>query len=223
MGVVAEILPVQSERRSRLRDLEGVIARGWDHVVEVGRALREIRDDGLYLELGEGLTFEQYVKSRWALNRPEAYRKIDAAEIDDAVSPMGDIIPITSERVGRELAPLLRQGGKERVAEAWAKIATRYEGERPPTAKEVHEALVEEGYRERTIGPSSGKTNRSIRLGMVGDKILVAEKRLEWFIDRELEDRPLTKRDREKARLYAATCAAMAENLQALADGKVVE
>ena len=70
--------------------------------VRVGQALREIRDEGLYLELEEGITFEDYCKSRWALPKATAYRQIDAADIHDAVSPMGDAaMPIATERVGR--------------------------------------------------------------------------------------------------------------------------
>ena len=36
-------------------------------MVEVGRALQEIKDDKLYKELGERLTFEQYCRSRWSI------------------------------------------------------------------------------------------------------------------------------------------------------------
>lgn len=223
MTIVADLLPGPVLRRERLKELEGVIARGWDHVVEVGRALREIRDEGLYLELGEGLTFEQYCRSRWSVAARTAYQQIDAVDIDEAVRAVARNMPINTEFVGRELAPLLRIGGKPLVAEAWTKVTDRFEGQRPPTAREVHQVLVEEGYRQRVIGPSSGKVNRSIRLGMVGDKIVAAEKRLAWFIERELEGKPLTKRDRDKAQRYAEICLAMADDLQRLGAGEVIQ
>lgn len=212
---LAEILPMPTERRSRLKELEVVIAAGWERVVEVGRALREIRDEGLYLELGEGLTFEQYVKSRWALSKPSAYRYLDAAGIDEATSPIGDV-PILNESVARELAPLLRSGGTKVVAEAWSKVGDRFRGQRPPTAREVHQVLVEEGYRERPFSASSGKLNRRIRLGQFGDKLVAADKRLDWFIAKELGDKPLGKAEQKLAADYADRCLAMAERLREL-------
>lgn len=198
-----------------------MIAHGWDHVVEVGRALREIHDEGLYLELDGGITFEQYVKSRWALPKRTAYRWMGTVEIQDAVCQIGT--PITTEVVANELRPLLEKGGPELVAEAWSKIADRYQGQRPPTAREVNKALVEDGYRERVIGPSSGKVNISVRLGMFGDKLIDAEKRLRWFIDKELGGKPLVKRDRERAVGYAATLETMAATLRQLGSGEVPE
>jgi hypothetical protein len=210
------VLPMPTDRRQRLKQLEAVIAAGWERVVEVGRALREIRDEGLYLELDEGLTFEQYVKSRWTLSKARAYQYLDAAEIAGATSTIVDV-PILTEGVARELAPLLRAGGPERVAEAWSKVADRYRGQQPPTAREVHRALVEDGYRERQIGPSSGRVNRRIKLGQFGDKLVAAEKRLDFFVARELGDRPLGKSDQELAAGYADRCAAMAARLRELA------
>jgi hypothetical protein len=212
---IAEVVPMPSERRTRLRQLEAVIAAGWNRVVEVGRALMEIQDEGLYLELGEGLTFKQYVKSRWSLAEPTAYNYIDAAKIDSAIGRAD--VPVLNERVARELAPLLRSGGTDAVAEAWSKVADRYEGQRPPTAREVHQVLVEEGYRERSFGPSSGTVNRRVKLGQFGDKLAAAEKRLEWFIEKELGEKPLAKADQELALTYADRCTSMARHLRKLA------
>lgn len=209
-------------RRARLKKLEQIIERGWTSVVEMGQALREIRDDGLYLELDGGLTFEQYVKSRWAMVSSAAYNHIDAAEIAEAVSSIEET-PILNLAVSRELAPLLRDGGPKRVAEAWKKVSKAYSGQRPPTALEVHRILVAEGYRQRAIGPSSGKVNRSIRLGQVGDKVVAAENRLNWFVAKELGDKPLSARDRARAERYADTLEAMVEALRTIAAGEVPE
>lgn len=211
-----------NQRRARLKELEVVIASGFDQAVEAGRALLEIRDSRLYIDVGAS-TFEQYCRGRWSMVVSHAYRQIDAAQIADAISPLGEITPINSEKVGRELAPLLRAGGPKLVAEAWAKVSERYRDQRPPTAVEVHHVLVEEGYRERTIGPSSGKVNRRIRLGQFGDKLIAAEKRLNWFATKELGDTPLAVRDRQLADSYAEKCEALAKVLRALAAGEVPE
>lgn len=212
---MAEVLLMPDARRRRLKELETVIASGFEGVVSLGRALREIRDDGLYLELGEGLTFEQYVKSRWSLHVSRAYQQIDAADIHDAISTNGrDVLPITSERVSRELAIVLHNAGPETVAEAWAKVSDRYRGERPPTAREVHQVLVQEGYRDRAFAVSSGATSRRIRIGQYGDKLIAAEKRLDWFIAKELGDKPLGQRDKLLVADYAEKCERMARLLR---------
>jgi hypothetical protein len=207
-----------SERRQRLRELEAVIGSGFDHAVEAGRALQEIRDQALYLELGPNVTFEGYCRSRWSMVASRAYQLLDAADISDAISTTVENMAPNTEWAARELAPLLRQGGKPLVAEAWSKVVGRYEGQRPPTAREIHDVLVAEGYRDApAIGPSSGKVNRRIRLGQFGDKLIAAEKRLNWFVTHELGDRPLAKLEQQMARDYAARCLAMARSLEALA------
>lgn len=211
-----------SERRARLKELETVIASGFDHVVELGRALEEISASGLYLEVG-ARTFEQYCRSRWSFAARTAYQYIDAVKIDEATRAVAQNMVPNTERAARELVPLLRTGGPPLVAEAWAKVAERFEGQRSPTAQEVHAVLVEEGYRERTIGPSSGTVNRRIRLGQFGDKLIGAEKRLDWFLERELGDKPLAKADRRLAERYALACEHMAGLLRTLAKGEVPE
>ncbi len=45
--------------------------------------------------------------------------------------------------------------GSAKVAEAWSKVSERYADQRPPTAREVHRVLVEEGYRPK-VGQVSG-------------------------------------------------------------------
>jgi hypothetical protein len=217
---VAEVLPLPGSRRDRLKELEGVIASGWAEVVRVGQALREIRDEGLYLELGDGITFEHYCKSRWSLPESSAYRKIDAAKIHEATSQILGGIPITTEWVGLELAPLLRSGGPEAVAEAWAKVSDRYQGQRPPTAREVHRVLVEEGYRPKVGQVSGGKLNTGILLGQVGEKIAATEKRLDWFLNHDLDGNPkVAKSTRTLALSHAERLEAMAVILREFSEG----
>ncbi len=82
----------------RLILLENTIARGQEHFYEVGRALKEIRDNRLYkLALFE--TFEAYVKARWDMGRAQAYRLIKAYEIIYNLSPIGDVLPANESQV----------------------------------------------------------------------------------------------------------------------------
>lgn len=213
---MAEVLPMPDARRRRLKELEEVIASGWAEAVRVGQALREIRDEGLYLELGEGVTFEEYCNSRWSIDRSRGYQYIDAADVHEAVSTIGlQAVPILTERVGRELRTLLRDGGPARVAEAWSKVSERYHGQRPPTAKEVHRVLVEEGYRPKIGHVSGGKHNTGILLGQVGERIAATEKRLDWFLTHDIQARPkIAKTTRTLAATYADRLETLARRLR---------
>ena len=121
-----------------LADCEAVIERGLGTFIEVGAALAEIRDAGLYREGFE--TFEDYCRDRWDFSRPRAYQLIDAAEMSTTVDTA-----LPSERVARELAPLRDE--PEQLRETWAEAVERH-GERP-TAKQVH-VLVQ----ERVVRPA---------------------------------------------------------------------
>ena len=69
--------------------------------IEVGQALRTIRDERLYVDEYEA--FEEYCKNRWDFGRSYAHRLIDAADMADLL-PTGNI-PL-NERQMRELLPL---------------------------------------------------------------------------------------------------------------------
>jgi len=97
-----------------LERLEGIIQKNIGAFYEVGRALMEIRDKKYYCEVLGFETFEAYCKSKWDFNRAHAYRLIDSAKVIDAVSPIGDIQPVT-ESQARPLARL--EPDKQR--EAW--------------------------------------------------------------------------------------------------------
>jgi len=69
----------------RLAELEDIIGTGMRSFVEVGNALAEVRDGGLYRS--HYRTFEAYVADRWGWTRSAAYKYIDAAEVQDNVLP----------------------------------------------------------------------------------------------------------------------------------------
>jgi hypothetical protein len=89
--------------RHDLETLEGIVQRGIDTFVEVGRALAEIRDRRLYRD-SHG-TFEEYCDQRWLLSRTRAYQLIDASKVNGVMSTMVDTPP-SNERQARELVPL---------------------------------------------------------------------------------------------------------------------
>ncbi len=97
-GATALTLP----EKGRLSHLELIIEKGQKTFIEVGSALREIRDSQLYRAHG---TFEQYCKARWGYARRTAYQLIDSAQVLGNVRHGAQTEP-TNERQTRPLASL---------------------------------------------------------------------------------------------------------------------
>jgi DNA (cytosine-5)-methyltransferase 1 len=102
------LTPEQREKRDRC---EAIVDKSLGTFVEVGEALKELRDGKLYLETHT--TFEAYCSDRFGFERAHAYRLIAAAELVASLSPMGDK-PSTE----RQVRPLLTVP-PERRQEAW--------------------------------------------------------------------------------------------------------
>lgn len=124
---------------SELQAHEAVIEGGIDKFLEVGRALLAIRDRRLYR--GTAPTFEAYCRSRWGFGRAHAYRLIEAARIQDAVSPTGR--HLSSERQARALADVpdeLKPAALILAAHTWAEFAPMVSGEPEPPSDWVRAA-----------------------------------------------------------------------------------
>lgn len=118
-----------------LAECEAVIQRGLATFVEVGQALLRIRDERLYRE-SHG-TFEDYCRERWDFSVAQGKRLIAAAEVTEAMAPIG-AVP-TTESVARELAPLRAE--PTQLREAWSEAVER-NGDKP-TAAQVREVVDE--------------------------------------------------------------------------------
>jgi hypothetical protein len=123
-----------SAEADRLAELEDVVERGLATFVQVGEALAQIRDGRLYRVTHD--TFEGYVRDRWGFSVAQGKRLIAAAEVVDAVAPIG-AVP-ASESVARELAPL--RGDRDALRDAWGEAVDRGNGK--PTAKQVREVVA---------------------------------------------------------------------------------
>lgn len=85
-------------QHDRLTHLENTIAENQYRFVEIGKALKEIRDTRLYkLTLFE--TFEAYGRARWDMGRSQVYRLINAYRVVHNLSPNGDILPANEAQV----------------------------------------------------------------------------------------------------------------------------
>ena len=91
-----------------------MIDRGLKSFVEVGPALKEIRDSKLYRE--QDATFEDYCRERWAFSRIHGHRLIKAAEVYGELLRIGNNL-LTWEAQARELARLKTP---EKRRQVWA-------------------------------------------------------------------------------------------------------
>jgi hypothetical protein len=131
----------------RLKSLEGVIGRGKKAFIEVGLALREIRDSRLYKVKYK--TFDAYVQERWDFSRIRAHQLIDAAEVVENVKnfKQNDSAP-AKESHAFQLAKL----PAEEQAEVWEEV-TRTTA--TPTAKVI------QGVVEKRIEAKQAKADQS--------------------------------------------------------------
>ena len=75
---MSTLLQLGVPQRGRLAELEAIVERGQKTFLEVGRALREIRDGRLYKK--NYSTFEEYCQRRWGMGRSAAYAYMEAEE-----------------------------------------------------------------------------------------------------------------------------------------------
>ena len=123
--------------RKRLDELERTIERGLQTFVNVGNALREIRDDGLYGV--EHDTFEKYCRARWGFEPNYARRLMAGAEVTENLRavPIGTVLP-TTESQARPLTKL----DPEDQSVAW-ELAVEKAGDGKVTAAIVEQAVAE--------------------------------------------------------------------------------
>jgi len=78
--------------QEQINRLESIIESNQRNFHSVGKALKQIRDNHFYRNLGFE-SFESYVKNRWDIGKSHTYRFIDAAQVIDNLSPIGEILP----------------------------------------------------------------------------------------------------------------------------------
>jgi hypothetical protein len=97
--------------------LEAVIARGLRTFVEVGRALREIRDRDLHRAAGYP-SFDAYCRERWGFSRVRSTQLIAAAETAAVVTTVTGLPAPANERQARALGRVAREARPAAWAEA---------------------------------------------------------------------------------------------------------
>lgn len=127
------------ERRD-LRHFEAIIEKGLSTFIDVGQALKSVRDGKLYRDGFK--TFEAYVSERWGMDRSYAHRLIDASDVKEDLLPIGNKTPRAAEIVResqlRELVAV-----PDDVLEEVVEKAVELAGDSPITAKVLRQAREE--------------------------------------------------------------------------------
>lgn len=100
-----------------------------------GKLLR-LYEGGAHTALGYS-SWADYCRDEFDMGKRTAYRMLDAAAVVESVSH-GTLEPPASERVARELVPVLRDN-PEQVQEVWAEVVQEHGPE--PTAAQVQEKV----------------------------------------------------------------------------------
>ncbi len=77
--IIQQTTRLTSREQRAFEQAERKIARGLKSFLEVGLALKEIKDKRLYRQ--EYDTFQEYCDKRWELSRPRAYELCAASEV----------------------------------------------------------------------------------------------------------------------------------------------
>jgi len=127
--------------QTRRDNLESVIERGIHSFIEVGAALAEIREGRLYRESHS--TFEEYCRERWGMDKRNANRYIEAANISETLGSIDPTLP-TPDNVGqaRELVPVKDNPESLRDVVLAAAEKSKVDGQ-PLTAKRLRESVRE--------------------------------------------------------------------------------
>jgi hypothetical protein len=132
---VSEVALLSPPERSRLGELEGVIARGVASFMEMGAALAEVRDSKLYR--ADFPTFEAYCRERWMITPQHAHRLLAASAAVQRLEPVG-----SKPTAESQVRPLLKlQPAQQGVAWEAAVASAKEEGAERPTARHVTAAV----------------------------------------------------------------------------------
>lgn len=120
--------------RSDLRRLEAVVEKGIQTFVDVGKALKQIRDDKLYRENWH--TFEAYCEDRFDFKRNYANKLIVSADLTELAKDLGTTVP-KNERQARELAKVPEEDWQDVIDEV---AEVQQETGKPATASTFKQA-----------------------------------------------------------------------------------
>lgn len=120
-----------------LEENEAIIEAGLKSFVEMGEALKEIRNNKQYEKrYGTGVGWDSYLRQRWGMSKQRASELILSSEAVAGLkrSGMPDVLPINERQVNE-----LRKASEAQQPAVWVAAVKEAEskGREQPTAKEV--------------------------------------------------------------------------------------
>ena len=166
-AVTGELTSTEREEFDKLRN---VVRKGLGTFVQVGKALKRIRDKQLFREHQQ--SFEEFLSTEWDISKSYAHRQIAAADVVEilGLSPNGDTV--LSEAVVRPLTKLKRELAKacwERVISGASKGE---DGKAKVTAEAVKLAVVAMSPK-RAVKRKKGKKLRPVTIRVDGATVVV--------------------------------------------------
>jgi hypothetical protein len=118
-------IPLPSEQKARLFDLEGVVERNLSSFLEAGQALLTIRDERLYRAYG---TWEEYCRRRFGITQCRGLELVRSAEsvenlLKGPADPDNGDVPLPADLAPSMLRPL--NGLESSLACACWRLASR--------------------------------------------------------------------------------------------------
>lgn len=181
---LTDTAPDSTDRRAaRLLELESVIERGLPIYVEVGLALREIRDKKLYEPKYGQVSFDSYCQKRWGFHDSRARQLIGAAEVAETLKTV-TVVTLSTERIAREFVPLKHD------TEALKSAAEEMANHPNPTAAVVKDIVRK--TRAATKKPerkiSDAEQNRRERERVAKENRRTRDKRIESIVNTFCDD-----------------------------------
>jgi site-specific DNA-methyltransferase (adenine-specific) len=186
-----------TREQRELERAERTIAKGLKSFLEVGLALKEIRDQRLYRQQFD--TFEAYVSERWELSRTRAYELCAASEVVADLSAIADIrfLP-ENEAQARPLTRLQLPDQRER---AWNVALERAAAAgRAVTARDAEDAVkhLSQSASTESIHTHRGRVTLGLRSMLdkihTGDCVDLLPRLPDGSVDALITDAPFGKR-----------------------------
>lgn len=144
-------LEQKQQEAEQLKEQEKIIDAAMAKPFEIGRALRTIRDKGLYEATHD--TFEGYVNERWKMSKSGAYQKIKCADVQDIIEANNDVPKLDNEAQATELARLKVEKSskldKVSILSIWKEASSH--PDRPATQPFIRELIAKHLGKETEV------------------------------------------------------------------------
>jgi len=167
-------IEVTTSDHKRLDELEVVIEEGLETFIEVGTALKEIQEAGLFLVTGYD-TFKAYCEDRWGFDRKTGYQYINTSKaywrIEEQASANADTdLPLP--QVQAHVRPLISKDEETQYA-AWKRAVKKSQDSKSRITMSLVQEAVEEIEAEQKADKDSKDFDELDDPGIIGPSIQV--------------------------------------------------